>query len=393
MKILTFSTLYPDKVRTRHGIFVETRLRHLVANGNVESRVVVPVPWFPLQLGPYAEFARIPKEDIRHGISIQYHRFPLIPKIGMTLSPFLMAVFLYPTLKKIINEGYDFDLIDAHYFYPDGVAAALLSKWLNKPLTITARGTDLSLIPQYTLPRKMIQWAAKKASGMITVCQALKNTLVNELNVEEKKVFSLRNGVDLKLFYPSPERELIRKKLDIKDKSIISVGHLIERKGHHLVIEAMLKCADVTLYIAGDGEEENNLKALVSKLKLESRVIFLGALLQEQLRAYYCAVDMLILASSREGWANVLLESMACGTPVVATNVWGTPEVVSEPEAGVLVDRTITSIADGIKQLFQNYPDRKLTRKYAENFNWDSTTDGQEKLFDSIIKNRINYDT
>ncbi len=386
IKILTFSTLYPNTERTRHGIFVETRLRYLLQNNKVESRVVSPVPWFPVSwsiFGEYAKNKKIPPQDVRHNIQIDYPRFLLLPKVGMTLAPFFMAVFAYPRLKKI-QKDYNFQIIDAHYFYPDGVAAIILGKWLNKPVTITARGTDLNLIPKYLLPRKMIQWAAKNASGLITVCQALKEVLI-ALGVPEKKVHALRNGVNLDLFTPPENREILQKKLNLSGKNILSVGHLIERKGHHLVIEALKKCPEVTLYIAGDGEKEQELRKQVMELNLQERVVFLGNLNQSELRNYYGAVDMLVLASSREGWANVLLESMACGTPVIATNVWGTPEVVAKPESGILVDRSAEEIRKGINKLYTNYPDRKKTRLYAEKYSWDATTKGQEDLFKDIL--------
>ncbi len=386
IKILTFSTLYPNKIRTRHGIFVETRLRYLINNNLVESRVVSPVPWFPFKwsfFGEYAKNSHIPRKDIQHNIQIDYPRFLLLPKIGMTLAPLFMALFSYRKIKAIQQE-YDFQIIDAHYFYPDGVAAIILGKWLKKPVTITARGTDLNLIPQYYLPRKMIQWAAKQANGMITVCQALKDVLV-ELGVPEEKVKALRNGVNLELFTPPQDIALLRKKLSLNGKCILSVGHLIERKGHHLIIEALQSCPEVKLYIAGDGEMQEKLETQVTQLQLQNRVVFLGALSQQELRNYYAGVDMLVLASSREGWANVLLESMACGTPVVATDVWGTPEVVAAPEAGVLVDRSAEGISRGIKKLYSNYPDRKQTRLYAEKFSWDATTKGQEDLFKNIL--------
>lgn len=387
MKILTFTTLFPNVVSPGHGIFVENRLRHLIGSGEVESKVVAPVPWFPFKnkkFGEYADKARIPVVEDRNGIEVLHPRFPLIPKIGMSVTPYLIALSVLPLLKRIIKNGYDFEVLDAHYFYPDGVAAALLGKWLNKPVVITARGTDLNLIPQYLIPRRMIVWAARQARELITVCQALKEVLL-QLDIADKKITVIRNGVDLNVFQPPVDRIRLREKLNITGKSILSVGYLIERKGHHLIIEALKQLSDVKLYIAGDGGDRGYLDKLSKKHGVEDRVIFLGRIRHEELANYYGAVDMLVLASSREGWANVLLESMACGTPVVATEIWGTPEIVTVPEAGALCDRSIDSIAQAIKGLYNNYPDRAATRHYAEKFSWDDVTRKQLTVFNNII--------
>ena len=121
---------------------------------------------------------------------------------------------------------------------------------------------------------------------------------------------------------------------------------------------------------------------------MSDRVRFLGSVDQNRLREIYNAVDALVLASSREGWANVLLEAMACGTPVVASAVWGTPEVVARPEAGVLMPSLDPQgVAAGVTSLFAAYPDHAATRRYAEGFNWDATTQGQLTLFRAILAN------
>ena len=390
MKILSFTTLYPNAAQPRHGIFVEQRLRRLTESGQVQARVLAPVPWFPFthpRFGSYATFASVPRHEARHGISISHPRYILLPRVSMALAPFFLAVAMLPVMRRVIRDGYDFDIIDAHYFYPDGVAAAMLGKILNKPVVITARGTDLNLIPRYWLPRKMILWAARRAAGIITVCRALKDVLIL-LGMPDKAVTVLRNGVDLKLFQPI-ERDKSRQQLSLTRTTLLSVGHLIKRKGHDLVIQALTELPDVELLIAGDGEEEGALKSLAQSCGVADRVKFLGAIKQEQLKNYYGAVDVLVLASSREGWANVLLEAMACGTPVVASNVWGTPEVVAAPEAGVLMlDRTPASLAQAVRQLLGNYPDRAATRRYAERFSWDDTTQGQLKLFGDILSSR-----
>jgi glycosyltransferase involved in cell wall biosynthesis len=386
MKILTFSTLFPSAARPSHGIFVETRLRHLVASGRVESRVVAPVPWFPSRnprFGAYAVSASAPREEQRYGIQVLHPRYPVLPKIGMTLGPVLLAQSVKPVIERVLAQ-YPFDLIDAHYFYPDGVAAILLGRRFGKPVVITARGTDVNLIARYRLPRAMIRWAARHASGMITVACALKDKLVG-LGIPAERIEVLRNGVDLQHFRPV-DREDWRRRFGFRRTTLLSVGNLVPLKGHDLTIRALRLLPELDLVIIGDGPERAALGSLVRESGVSDRVTFAGAMPQEDLRHYYGAADALVLASSREGWANVLLESMACGTPVIASNVGGTPEVVAAPEAGLMMaERTPEALADAVRRLFEHYPDRGATRRYAEGFSWAATTAGQLELFDRIL--------
>lgn len=390
IKLLTFSSLYPSSVRPNHGIFVETRLRYLLASGAVQSTVVAPVPWFPFKserFGEYAAYARTPREETRNDIRVLHPRFALLPKVGMSTAPALLAAAALPSLHRIIREGYDFDVIDAHYYYPDGVAAAILGKLLRKPVVITARGTDINLIPQYAGPRRMIRWAAQRAAKSITVCEALRASMI-ELGVDAGRIVALRNGVDLERFSPV-DRAAQRTALGLNGFTLLSVGYLIPRKAHHLIIEALPMLPDTRLLIAGEGPEKENLTRLAQDLGVANRVSMLGALPQTELRNYYGAVDAMVLASSREGWANVLLESMACGTPVVASNVWGTPEVVASPAAGVLMEeRTAQGVAQAVERLRAHYPTHAATRAYAEGFSWDDTTKRQIALFQQVLAER-----
>tara|TARA_R110000868_G_scaffold6363_13_gene36184 strand:+ start:30148 stop:31335 length:1188 start_codon:yes stop_codon:yes gene_type:complete len=387
LRLLTFSTLFPNAAAPSHGIFVENRLRHLLASGEAETRVIAPVPWFPSRnprFGAYSAYAAAPRREHRHGIDIDHPRYPLIPKIGMTITPALLYLWALPAVRRLLASGYDFDLIDAHYFYPDGVAAAVIARRLGKPVTITARGTDINLIPAYSLPRRQILWAAARAQGMITVCQALKDEMAT-LGIDSDRITVLRNGVDLDLFRPA-DRDSLRSRYGLTRPTLISVGHLIERKAHDLVIEALPHLPEFELLIVGDGPEDAKLRALAARLNVADRVQFMGRRPHDELPGLCAAADALVLASSREGWANVLLEAMACGTPVVASNVWGTPEVVAVPEAGrLMAERTGKSIAEATADLFANLPDRAATRRYAEGFSWDATTRGQLDLFRGIL--------
>jgi glycosyltransferase involved in cell wall biosynthesis len=390
LRILTFTTLYPNAAQPSHGVFVENRIRHLAASGAVRIEVVAPVPVFPVVrrfMPAYAEADEAPPKEVRHGLTVRHPRYPLVPKISMLAAPLSLYLAARPVLAQIRREGFDFDLIDAHYFYPDGIAAVMLSRHFGRPVTITARGTDINLIPEHVLPRRMIRWAARESAGMITVCAALKDGLV-ALGAEADKIRVLRNGVDLQVFRPV-DRDAARRRLGLTAPTLLSVGHLIPRKAHDLVIQAVAQLPGYHLLIAGLGPEELRLRALARSAGVEDRVRFLGRVAHDQLRDVYSAVDLLVLASSREGWANVLLEAMACGTRVAASDVWGTPEVVAAPEAGALFkQRTPDAIAATVRSVMARPEDRAATRRYAEGFSWDDTTRGQLELFRSIVGNR-----
>ena len=392
MKILSFTTLFPNSIQPGHGVFVANRLRRLAETGEAEVRVVAPVPWIPpgtWWARRYGRYRDVPRTTFRDGIAVDHPRYMVIPRVGMNLAPILLALSQYLVLSRIIRGGYDFDIIDAHYFYPDGVAAALLGYWLNKPVVITGRGSDLNLIPSYSVPRRQIQWAAGRAAAMITVCQALKQSLI-DLGIEPERVTVLRNGVDLALFRPYRnvgERAAERARYGMTGLALVSVGQLIERKGNHLIVDALKNLPGAHLYLAGEGPEREALMELAAERGVAGSVHLLGPVPHEELPRLYAAADALILASSREGWANVLLESMACGTPVIATRVWGTPEVVAAPAAGILMsERSVAGVINGVESLFRNLPSRSETRAYAEKFSWNDTTAGQLSLFREIVR-------
>ena len=376
----------------QHGIFVENRLRRLVGSGEVASLVVAPVPWFPSadrRFGRYATFARVPQEERRHGITVLHPRYALIPKVGMAPAPALMYASLRGCLERVLRERFQFDIIDAHYFYPDGVAAVMLAERLGKPAVITARGTDVNLIADHRLPRRWIRWAAERAAGIVAVSEALRARLI-DLGIAAKRIRVLRNGVDLELFAPRPHETARRELgLSVDGTVVLSVGQLVPAKAFELVIRAVAPVPEATLVIVGDGPETAALRRLAERIGVAGRVRFLGAMPQEKLPAVYSAADVLVLASGREGFPNVLLEALACGTPVVATAVGGTPEIVASPAAGRLVEeRSAEALSAALRDLLADPPPRAAVRAYAERFGWGPTTAGQLGLFKSVLDGR-----
>ena len=392
MRVLTVTSLYPNAAQPNHAVFVENRMRRVHATGEAEISVIAPTPWFPSKnkmFGSYATHAAVPKQEVRHGIRIDHPRYAMIPKIGMQSQPAFYHRALKRAALKMIEETGPFDLIDAHYFYPDGVAAAKLAGELGIPFTCTARGTDVNQIPGYSdFGKRAVLDVAQHAAASITVCEALRQELI-DLGADGSKIHTLRNGVDLDNFRPpqaAREGLKLTQGVPIDAPLVVSVGGLVERKGHHLTIDAVAELEGVHLLIAGHGPERGALEARIEGLGVGDRVKLVGSLPHTALADFYGAADLSVLASSREGWANVLLESMACGTPVVATSVWGTPEVVAVPEAGMLAThRNAETLRYCIRQTLAALPDRAATRAYAERFSWDDTVRGVIEVFKTAV--------
>ena len=273
ISVLTFSTLYPNREMPYLGIFVESRLRGLLRSGEAASMVVAPVPWFPFDkpmFGRYGAFARVPREELRHGIPVLHPRYPLLPKLGMSSAPFLMYAGLRNALAKILKGRFGFDLIDAHYVYPDGVAAVLLGRSLGKPVVITARGTDINLISHYRLAKRWIRWAAQRADGIVAVSDALRDRLI-ELGVPGSRIVVLRNGVDLELFAPQ-DRAAARRELGLGAEGpiVLSVSSLVPLKGVDLVIRAVAALRDASLVVVGEGPEASALRGWLRRCSCAS---------------------------------------------------------------------------------------------------------------------------
>jgi glycosyltransferase involved in cell wall biosynthesis len=391
LRLLTFSSLYPNAAQPNHGIFVENRLRHLVASGAATSTIIAPVPWFPSRSARFGEWARCaaaPAEEMRHGLRVLHPRFAAPPRLGMYTGPWALLHAGRAALAQLLAEGARFDAIDAHYLYPDGVAAVWLAREAGLPVVITARGSDTSQLPRFAIPRQLIGTALREADALIAVSAGLAEGLIG-LGAASGKITVLRNGVDLTAFSPPADRDALRAELGLSGPTILSVGHLIERKAHHHVIGALPELPEASLLIAGEGPERSALVALAERLGVTERVHLLGARPHGELARLYGAADALVLASTREGWANVMLEAMACGTPVVAGPAWGSREAISAPEAGLVLDEVgPVPIVRALRQILADPPDRCATRAHAERFGWDETTRGQAELFGDLLAMR-----
>jgi len=393
LRVLTFTSLYPNRVDPLLGIFIHERVSHFAQRPGNEVQVIAPVPFFPswLHKTKWQKFGQVPRKEESEGLHVYHPRYPLAPGISMPIHGLLVYLACLRIARRL-NADKRFDCIDAHFVYPDGFAAILIGRALGLPVFVSARGSDINVYSTFRLIRPMLSWTLKRADGVIAVSAALKQKVV-ELNIPEEKVQVISNGIGAKRFHPL-DRKASRIRLGLPEQGplLISVGSLIESKGHHLLIFSIEKLAQrypgLRLYIIGEGVYRSELAKLVNERRLQDRVFLMGIRRNDELGAWYSAADLSCLLSSREGWPNVVLESLACGTPVVATKAGGIPEIIVSTNMGILVERNIPSVIAGLEQALNSSWDREEIARIAGTRGWDAVAEEVESFFRSRLKNR-----
>lgn len=390
MKILAFSSLFPNAADPNHGIFVYHRTKNLASMPGNQVEVIAPVPALPdwISSARWRRFKEIRSLETTGNIRVHHPRYILIPKVSMPFHGLLMFAGAQRLARKL-HRHEAFDCIAAQYVYPDGFAAVLLGKLLRIPVVVWALGTDINLFPSFPAIRPLIRWTLQQAAGIVTVSTALKKRVV-ELGAPESKVRFIGNGVDCELFRMCPRDEARRTLgLSSSDKVLVSVASLREAKGHQHVITALEKLArpypELKLYIIGEGEYRPRLENMVRDLGLEGRVCLVGNRSNEEIPLWFNAADASILASSREGWPNVILESLACGTPVIGTGVGQIPEILNSGDLGIVTEQNPEAIAAAIESALGKNWDRALLMNFAHSRPWRTVALESEQYLHSVL--------
>jgi glycosyltransferase involved in cell wall biosynthesis len=306
----------------------------------------------------------------------------------MRRQPDSLARALLDDLRRSDIDPKRFDVVDAHYFYPDGVAAARVAKALGLPLVISARGSDINLIGNIPFARERMLRAAECAQALIAVSEALARKM-RALGMPASRIEVLRNGVDAETFSPVPRLEARRCLNLVEDtKWVAGIGNLVPEKGFDLLIRAIAQLPQANLLIVGQGPVRNDLRALAEAMA-PGRVVFRDNMPQADLRFVYSACNVLGLPSQREGWPNVVLEAIACGTPVVASPVGGVPEILGPDAAARLVpERSVEAWASALGNMLSQSIEQEHVRRYAFRFGWDDVVARQCDLYDRVIEER-----
>jgi glycosyltransferase involved in cell wall biosynthesis len=379
LRVLTFTSLFPNTEQRLHGLFVRERIRALARL--CDLRVVAPVPWSPDLPGMperHRQYARVARHEVQVGMSVAHPRFAVLPGLMKPADGLLMGAFCALPVRRL-QRAFDFDVIDAHWAYPDGVAAALLARWTGRPVAITVRGDDINVFGREPGRRPLIRWSLRSAGLVIALSSMLRDAVL-DLTDGQARVAVIPNGVDAARFSPT-SRDEARRKLGIPADArlVVSAGRLHQSKGFPTLVAAVgrLRARFPALRVAIVGAADREADATEGILAaaelngLGDRLILPGEQAPDTLRLWYGAADLFALPTSREGSPNVILEALACGLPCVASPVGGIPDVLCDPRLGVLADPTAMAFADGLAAALDRKWDRGLIARLGGRRTWD----------------------
>jgi glycosyltransferase involved in cell wall biosynthesis len=375
LRVLTLATLFPDSSRPTFGPFVERQTLGLAAHPDVDLKVFAPIgvaPWPLSRAAHYKPFQAVALQEVWKGVDVYRPRFLHLPGLGGRFDAGALTRATLPMLKAL-RATFPFDVIDAQFFFPDGPAAVALGKALGVPVSIKARGSDIHFWGEQPGTAAQVLAAGQQADGVLAVSGALKADMV-ALGMPEARIRVHHTGLDHALFQPL-DRAAAKATLGIAGPLVVSIGTLMARKGQHYLIDALTQLPDATLVLIGRGPDRSRLEAQAIGAGVADRVRFTGAILQAEIARWLGAADAMALISASEGLANVWLEALACGTPVVTTDVGGAREVVAQPVAGHLVAPEPGAIVTALSDLFARPRDQAAVRAVSEHFSWDRNRD------------------
>jgi teichuronic acid biosynthesis glycosyltransferase TuaC len=369
LRVLVLTARFPDAIRPNLGIFVERQSLELAGRDGVEVRVVAPLQVLPFPLSRRRRdrwMGQLPRFEIWKGLRVYRPRCIRLPRLRR-FDAVLQAAALLPLLRRVRAE-FPFDAISAEFFWPDGPVACLVGRRLSVPFIVTGCGVDV-LQPGRSPPLRRQMLAAAQAAGAVLAVSADLRDRMIALGVPAERIAVHYTGLDHALFRVR-DREKAKARLGIKGPLLLTVGGLHALKGQRLAIEALGRIDGATLILAGGGPDRTALEAKARSLGLDGRVRFLGSVPHEQLPDLYSAADVFILPTSSEGLANVWVESLACGTPVVTGDAEGAREALSVPEAGRIVPLEPELIAAAVRSLLDSPPAPLSVAAAAANFSW-----------------------
>ena len=376
VQVLSLTTAYPNARDPAAGLFVRSRLQAMAAFHPVTVLAPVALMQYSNPENVWLGARGIPLRRVDEQLTILHPRW-IYPPLSGALNGACLFSQLLPRV-VLLRREIRFQVIDAQFGHPEAFVAALLAAIFHVPFTVTLRGSEVDHARHF-LRRRQLAWALRRAARVFAVSQRL-NQFAVSLGAAPERVLTVPNGVDSAIFFERDRMECRRRQgVPPQSKIILSAGHLIELKGHHRAVaglkQLMDRGIDARLVIAGGtgrvASYESAIRKAIADAQLEERVRLAGQVSPATLAELMCAADVFCLASTREGWPNVVHEAMSCGIPVVATDVGAVPQMIPSPEYGFIVPvNDADALSSALEQALARPWNHSAIAAYAQSRSW-----------------------
>lgn len=384
LKILVLTNIFPRAARPNAGFYVFEQVKHLQTAAQVKVVVAAAENIFvkPRSTPARTSFA---------GIEIYEASYGTVPKLGVFFSGYSYYWGLNRLIKNI-RRDFSFDLILCYWSYPEGFAAVRWARDFKVPVVIRPRGSDINMYVRHQALAGLVRSTLQRADKVIAVSGDLAQK-VRELGVAHWRVAHMLNGVDTTQFFVADQAECRRGLGLPADKRIVLfVGNLIEIKGIEDLLKAIeqLDVEDGTgrlFCFLGQGDWRGRIEEATRRLKT-AQIRLAGDVPHAELFRWINSADVTCLPSWHEGCPNIVLESLACGVPVVATNVGGIPELINAPRLGILVGpRQPQELARAISEALARRWDRGQLVNRIKDQTWGKVADRLLQELEDLVRN------
>ena len=391
--ILIITNLFPNPQEPNRGIFVAEMVREL--KNSADITMISPIPWVPKwgvlkRFKGWYKFSQIPYNYEINGQKVICPKYLAIPKLG-SLHSFFMFVSLYPKVKQLHKEK-RFDLINAQWLFPDGVASCRISKILNIPIVLSAHGCDINLYMKMKSRRGQILKALNACEAVTVVSGQQKKSLL-ESGIPDSKISVIKNGFNEN--FKVQNKITLREELGLSTRQqlIIFLGQLVEVKGFTYLISAVKQLENASrngyeVIVVGTGPLSSMYEKKVSEMGLSEKIKFYGEKKHNEIQKWLGASDMLCLPSIREGCPTVVLEALACGKPVVASKVGEVPELVNEKSGILFNPKDVNGLAESLSKAMSREWDENEISSSVKHLSWKSVAGEYFNVFTNVLSKK-----
>ena len=384
LKIAVVTRYFPSSAEPWQGRSAYQTLRILARSADVH--VFFPNALYPSWLKPRSRsYDKLDSSYSPPDVRVGYYNYPALPLVSRPFNGWMAARTLLPHIRKFAP-----DIIHSFFLYPEGYAALQIGKALSVPVVAKSIGSDINRIGD-PISAVHTRTVLREADFLFAVSDDLRKKAV-AMGARPETSRALINGCDLSAFHVRDRLEA-REKLRINPASeiVVYIGRMDVKKGLRELVEAAAalhtRRPDLHVYMVGEGPDRPLIESAIDSSSATGYIHALPGCAFDEVAVWMAAADLVTLPSYMEGCPNVVLEALACGRPVVATNVGGIPEIMNDECGRLVPPRESTELAHALASVLDRNWDASTISAHRSR-SWSTVAAELLEIFESLVSTR-----